>query len=119
MNDYTKLIEQTQNNIDNCHFEEMTGKPCHVCNHNKNIVAALRDLTAELNNHDYKLGKTVKELQAKVEELEAELKTIRDIIGACNTAEEMTKKLDKKYPALLEAEIEFMKSHWINPTGED
>jgi hypothetical protein len=48
MTDYTKLIEQTQDSIDNCPFEEKTGKPCHVCNHNKNIVAALHDLTAEV-----------------------------------------------------------------------
>jgi hypothetical protein len=68
---------------------------------------------------DYVLFEDYQALQAKVKELEAELKTIRDIISACNSAEEMTKRLDKKYPALLEAEIEFMKSHWINPTGED
>ena len=33
--------------------------------------AKFDSLTAELNNHDYKLGTTVKALQAKVAELEA------------------------------------------------
>ena len=40
--------------------------------------------------------------QATIEKLEAELKTIREIIGACTSAEEMIKRLDKKYPALKE-----------------
>ena len=39
---------------------------------NEKLIAKVEELTAELNNHDYKLGKTVKTLQAKVEKLEAE-----------------------------------------------
>jgi len=34
---------------------------------------AVDELKAELNNHDYKLGKTVNSMQAKVAELEAKL----------------------------------------------
>ena len=36
------------------------------------LQAKVEELTAELNNHDYKLGKTVKELQAKIDELKQE-----------------------------------------------
>lgn len=41
-----------------------------------------------------------KKLQAKVEELQGELRTIYNIVGASNNAEEMIKRIDAKYPAL-------------------
>ena len=41
------------------------------------LQAKVEELTAELNNHDYNLGKTVKALQAKVKELTDALEHIK------------------------------------------
>lgn len=45
---------------------------------NAKLRAKIEELTAELNNHDYKLGKTVKALQAKVESLEIRIEEMKD-----------------------------------------
>ena len=59
--------------------------------------AKFDSLTAELNNHDYKLGKTVKALQAKVEELET---TVKDLVGVAQYSSYGRHYLRAYYPSL-------------------
>ena len=46
------------------HITELEERADEYYELNEKLLAKVEELTAELNNHDYKLGKTVKALQA-------------------------------------------------------
>jgi len=114
-NDLVRLLEAMVAKVEELkEFIEDQNRVIRVqVNHDDIMGSATQQLAeaqAKVEELEYKRNEAIaiaerevilrKKLQAKVEELQGELRTIYNIVGASNNAEEMIKRIDAKYPAL-------------------